>query len=371
MKILLCAATGHNPVNVLPLESEQINPDVIYVATTHSMSEQGQSLIAELKNSGKKAVELKVENEHSLQALIQQYESWLLLHQDDEIIVNLTGGTKPMSIAAYQVFSSYGFRCFYQNLNPNQIIWLDDESIISDIGNKISLERYLKSYQFDIVKKQQLKDIPQHYKAYAKLIYAELSKAGRYEDTCRLISKLNAHAAKPKISDLKNFALTHAEEAFITHLSLETGLFKLKAHTIEWDDEEDRAFIAGGWIEYLTADLIRGQNCRDISLSVEIAKGTQRAKAKTYQEIDVMAMQQQQLLIVECKTVNWKNVADASEAIYKLSALSDIGGLNTKAAFVSLYDLPEAAKTRAAEHHIQVIAGQASLLQLKQKLFSI
>ena len=93
-------------------------------------------------------------------------EVWLLQHQDDEIVVNLTGGTKLMSIAAYQIFSGYGFRCFYQNLNPNQLIWLDDESIISDIGTKISLERYLKSYQFDVVKKQKLNEVHQSYKKY-------------------------------------------------------------------------------------------------------------------------------------------------------------------------------------------------------------
>ncbi len=154
MKILLCAATHQNAVNVLPLELEQIQADVIYVAITHGMKDQGESLIIELKSSGKKVERLDIENEHSLQALSQQYEAWLLNHQYDEIIVNLTGGTKLMSIAAYQIFSGYGFRCFYQNLNPNQIVWLDDESIISDLGAKIGLERYLKSYRFEIIKKQ-------------------------------------------------------------------------------------------------------------------------------------------------------------------------------------------------------------------------
>ena len=166
MKILLCSATDHNPVNLLPLESVQINPDIIYVAVSTQKRQQGDNLIAELKAIGKKVEVLKIENEHSLQSLTQQYEQWLLQHQDDEIIVNLTGGTKLMSIAAYQIFSGYGFRCFYQNLNPNQLIWLDDESIISDIGTKISLERYLKSYQFDVVKKQKLNEVHQSYKKY-------------------------------------------------------------------------------------------------------------------------------------------------------------------------------------------------------------
>lgn len=371
MKILLCAATGHNPVNILPLESDHINPDMIYVAITESMQQQGSNLISEFKAIGKKAVPLKIEQEQSLQSLIQQYETWLLQHQDDEIIVNLTGGTKPMSIAAYQVFNGYGFRCFYQNLNPNQLVWLDDETTISDIGSKISLERYLKSYQFDVVKKQKLHEVDPNYKNYAQLLYTELCKAGRYQQTCQLISKINAHVAKPKLPDLNDFSLTYDDEALLTHLSYETHLFKLKGNSIEWQTEQDRAFIAGGWIEYLTASLLTNEKYRDISLSVEISKSTQRTKAKTFQELDVMAMQQQQLFIVECKTVNWKNATQASEPIYKLSALADIGGLNTKAVFVSLYDLPNAAKTRAAEHNIHVIAGQSAIIQLKQHLLLI
>ena len=375
MKILLCSATDHNPVNILPLESDHINPDLIYVAITERMQQQGENLIAEFKIIGKKALALKIENEQSLQALIQQYENWLLEHQDDEIIVNLTGGTKPMSIAGYQVFNGYGFRCFYQNLKPNQLVWLDDETTISDIGSKISLERYLKSYQFDVVKKQKLHEVDSNYKKYAQLLYTELCKAGRYQHTCQLISKLNAHASEKNLPDLKDFSLTHDDEAFLIHLSYETDLFKLRGNSIEWQTEQDRAFIAGGWIEYLTASLLSNDKYRDISLSVEIAKSTQRINAKTFQESDVMAMQQQQLLMVECKTINWRSSKNpstyASEAIYKLSALGDIGGLNTKAVFVSLYDLPDAAKTRAAEHNIHVIAGQSAILQLKQHLVSI
>ena len=370
MKILLCAATGQNPVNVLPLESEQICPDVIYVAVTQGMKEQGESLIAELKTIGKKVERLNISNEHSLQSLTEQYENWLLDHQDDEIIVNLTGGTKPMSIAAYQLFSSYGFRCFYQNLDPNQMVWLDDESIISNIGEKIGLERYLKSYHFEVIKKQKLAAVSKAHKKYANLLFNELCKVGRYTDVCNLISKLNAHAAKPKLADLKNFNLNHEEEAFLTHLSYETDLFKLKAQTIDWQSEDDRAIIAGGWLEVLTADLLRGHDFRDIHLSVEIAKSTQRVGAKTFQEIDVMAMQKQKLVMMECKTINWKNTADASEAIYKLSALSHIG-LNTKPIFVSLYDISADAKTRAAEHGIHVLAGQAAIMNLKNQLLSL
>ena len=126
--------------------------------------------------------------------------------------------------------------------------------------------------------------------------------------------------------------------------------------------------MSGGWLEIVVADALRGDEYRDIHLSVFFEKSTQRRGIATKQELDVMAMYQDKLLIVECKAKTWENATQASEAIYKLKALSGIGGLNTIPVFVSLKEVPNAAKTRAAEQGVKVIAGQADFLALTHKL---
>lgn len=359
MKILLCLASDHLPANILPLESPDIRPDVVYVAVTKGKKEKGLELIEQIKTMGIKTECLDVPNENSLHDMNTLFENWLLTHETDNIIVNITGGTKIMSLAAYQVFSGFGFRCFYQNHQPHQLVWLDDETIISNIGEKVKLDRYLAQYQFKVKTKIELAEVPQMYKKYAHIVFKELKK--NYDSTCRIISKLNAHTAKKPLpqDELKKFYFLPDEELFLQHLSSETQIFKLKGKSINTDNENDRQFVNGGWLEVLCADLMRTmENVRDISVSVAIYKSTQRAKASTNQELDVMAMLKQKLLIAECKTVNWKNTDDSSQAIYKLSALSDIGGLNTKATFISLYNISDATKTRAAEHNIHIICGK-------------
>ncbi|HNG11373.1 MAG TPA: DUF1887 family CARF protein, partial [Agitococcus sp.] len=104
-------------------------------------------------------------------------------------------------------------------------------------------------------------------------------------------------------------------------------------------------------------------NFRDICINVSFSKSTQRQGKVTFNELDVMALYGTNLLIAECKTINWDNNKDVSplESIYKLAALADIGGLNTQALFVSLYELPANAKTRAAENNIIVIDGKKLL----------
>jgi hypothetical protein len=359
MKILLCLAGEQLPANTLPLESPDIRPDVVYVAVTKGKKEKGLELIEQIKAMGIKTECLDVPNENSLHDMNLLFENWLLTHDTDNIIVNITGGNKIMSLAAYQVFNGFGFRCFYQTLQPNQLVWLDDESVISNVGEKIKLDRYLAQYQFKVKTKIELAEVPQTHKKYAHIVFKELKK--NYDSTCKIISKLNAHTAKKPLTpaELKRFSFLPEEELFLQHLSHETDIFKLKGKAITTDSENDRQLVNGGWLEVLCADLMRAmESVRDISVSVEIYKSTQRAKASTNQELDVMAMLKQKLLIAECKTVNWKNTDDSSQAIYKLSALSDIGGLNTKATFISLYNLSDATKTRAAEHSIHIICGK-------------
>jgi len=379
MKIVLCMATKQNPVNTLPLELPNIRPDLVCVAITGTMEEQGSELISQIQALGIRTERLDVPNENSLRALLQLFEDWLESRIDYEIYVNLTGGTKLMSLAAYQVFSSYGFRCFYQilknnqTLQSNQIIWLDDESVVSGIGEKISLERYLASYQFKITQRERVQEIPEVHIQYAEEIFKRLKT--NYESCSRTMTKLNGICAeKINASDRENFIknLTTDESGFIDHLAHETGLFTLFADKIEYANNDDsiRKLIAGGWLEVLTTIKIReATQTRDLSMNVSFEKSTKRVGTASRNELDVMAMVGAALYIVECKTVNWegRTPIKPEDSIYKLSALSDIGGLNTKSAFVSLVEISETAKTRAAENNIELICGK-SIIELPSRL---
>lgn len=355
-------ATGQNAVNINPLST--INPDKVVVAITEGMQQNGQALIDELKSSGKSVESLSINQENSLKTLHEQFSTWLEQHIDDEIIVNITGGTKPMSLAAYQVFSEWGFRCFYCDFTSSQLIWLDDESTVSGIGSKVSLERYLRTYQYHITQKTTLAQTPREHKEYAKILYEELCKAGRYDNTCTFVGKIHALTQQ---NPLSNIHFTQEEDVLLQHLEKQTGIFKFKQGQIICD-EDVRKMMSGGWLEIIVADALRGDEYRDIHLSVFFEKSTQRKNSSTKQELDVMAMYHDKLLIVECKAKKWDNATQASEAIYKLKALSDIGGLNTLPVFVSLREVPASAKTRAAEQDIKIISGQADFQGLKQKI---
>lgn len=368
MRILFCIATNHNPVNINPLL--EIKPDEVVVVITDDMQQKGQVLLDEIKSLQIVAKPLRVKNESSLQALNQQFSTWLEANIDHEIIVNITGGTKLMSLAAYQLFSSWESRCFYCDKDSNQLIWLDDESS-TNIGMQISLERYLAIYQYKIIQKSTLADIPREYKQYAKILYNELCKPGKYNEICEFIGKVHALTEKKQNDSRKYIRFSQNEDAFLQYLESETKIFEYKGKEIVCNNENIRKIMNGGWLEISVAAALYGGKYRDIHLGVSFEKGTQRRGKTTKQELDVMAMFHDKLLIVECKARKWERTAEASEAIYKLKALGDIGGLNTLPVFVSLRELSPDAKTRAAELGIHVITGQANFKALKAKLEDI
>lgn len=369
MKVLFCMASKQSAANLQPLQSAMIRPDLVLVGTTESFRQEGNHLLKEIKSTGLLAKQIDIIDETSIKQLSQQFEKIVEEYFDSEIIVNLTGGTKLMALAAFQIFAGYGYRCFYQEYSTGEIIWLDDETRISDHQQNMKLERYLKAYQFNIEKKQRLAEVPNHYLRYVELITEYLNK--NYEKNISFISKLNAHASEKKLAkeDLSKIKFDYEEEAFLEHLMQTTQIFKLKNNTLVFDHIEDQRFVAGAWFEVMAAQALNHvDKIRDLYLSVEISKSTQRSTAKTYQELDVMAMLLQKLILIECKTVNWEHKkTSASDAIYKLSALGQLGGLNTLACFISLYDLPPSAKPRAAENNVHVICGK-NILQMTQQL---
>ncbi|HNB19467.1 MAG TPA: DUF1887 family CARF protein, partial [Agitococcus sp.] len=143
-------------------------------------------------------------------------------------------------------------------------------------------------------------------------------------------------------------------------------IFSYTPKRLTFSSAESAKIVGGGWLDILVAETLRELtelNFRDISVNVSFSKSTQRKGKQTHNELDVMALYGTHLLIVECKTINWDSNKEASplESIYKLAALADIGGLNTHAVFISLYELPANAKTRAAENNIIVIDGKKLL----------
>lgn len=255
--------------------------------------------------------------------------------KDNKYIVNLTGGTKMMSLAVHDYFQELNTTFFYVPINENSYNNLSDGSW-TPIKYRATLKEYFALYGIK-------------YTCNNKLTYDK-------EHTKELFNKLK----------LRKFWLPNK----LIHAN-EDGV---------WKTPEDKRYYSGGWFEEYTYTRIKDQyrlRDEDIALSLKIFGS--KAKATNDNELDVAFVLNNALYVIECKVTMNGYKADASKTIetylYKLAAISNNYGLVVNPYLFTLHNLSQLSSgtrhnldKRCKILKIRGIIGQEELLKEKLEL---
>jgi len=218
------------------------------------------------------------------------------LSEEVEYLVNITGGTKPMSIVTLSVFSVFQHaKLFYIPIGEGtyrqvypRIAKADQEFSI-----RISLQEYFESYGLILLEKEnKLSKNYQIAKGLFDLIVANRGNA-------RLIPDIvNAH---------------------------------------QNNNPSDKSYYSGGWFE----EFIYWEIKKKLNLqNTEIAYNVKLRNQKSKNEYDVVFIWNDSIYIVECKVFNEPHLREKVEkGLYKLGALDDDFGLKAHAVFVTTADI--------------------------------
>ena len=298
----------------------------------------------------------------------------LLVHEETAvaaraIALNATGGTKPMSIAAYEAFRANDLPIFYVHPELDRLIWMHPrERPPQALANRLKLDAFLLAHGARVAgalagalpeARRALTDwLVTHGPCLARALSTLNWLAAKAADTLRSPVLEAGQRRDPVLDDLiGRFA--------------ETGLLTVQAGALHFADEAARFYVNGGWLEEhvyaVFRELRREQpNIQDLARSVEIVREDTRGGA-VRNEIDVACLAENRLYLVECKTRVWGRGAPAAadpagpgaEALYKLDTLADLlGGLQARAMLASYLDLPAPVRRRAADLRIRVCAGE-------------
>jgi len=241
-------------------------------------------------------------------------------HPTGNWIVNLTGGTKPMSIVAYELFRALGARLIYIDIaKPRQILYVNTGET-ETISYSLSIEEFLLGYGF-----RYQKPIEQVRAAerYAKDWFACAARMARMPPSKSLL----------KIGDRKRW--NHGRESGLTLQAGELNIadpvlretiretFNLRVESSSLTGPVNSyavRFLTGGWLEvFLWGLLDRYQNkleIWDVRLGVvPVAEGS-----NTGNDFDVAFMRDYALHMIECKTGSQKHDRDV-DALYKIEAV--------------------------------------------------
>jgi hypothetical protein len=357
--------------NLVPLLDESNRPKGVVMVVSPQMEVQAQWLTPVIRRKGLLVERIDVPDAFDYFQMENAILEWLSAHADQQVALNVTGGTKPMAMAAQSAFLMAGKPVFYVSDGSDQILWLSEKMTTrARIPEKIKIPEYLEihGYSSPSIGKP---SVPSALRDLAQALAANARVWGGALGALNFL----AHGAKNKLktNSVPSHILSDEKFQQVTELFASNDLLRWSAGCITFPSESARQFVNGGWLEFHTykilADLAPKLGFVDYGTNVVV----QAKNGETKNEIDAAFMHGNHLHIIECKTANLTQISESGETkvtdvLYKLDSLLRIGGKRTYGMLIdfrgglSSYDLG-----RAAHLNIEIVSAQ-TLPRLEERI---
>ncbi len=279
-----------------------------------------------------------------------------------KIIANITGGTKLMSLAVYEVCKSFAYaEIYYQPIDKSlQKIYPDYAEY--DISELLTLYEYMTAHGVQYTADNYC---VKEY-SYNQHVYELLIKNNR--ELIKLLVELqNTPYFKNTFKKKKSINITAVEEDRLQTQQgkkIDKDAFCALLDVAGFDKtalkRRELAYLTGGWFEEYVYQKIKAQHGiqeQNIALNVEIEKGSDK------NELDVVWLDaKNQLNVIECKSfLEGIENKVLNDALYKLQAIMKSKfGLRTASYLYTKSSLSEkrSALHRAEEFGIKIVCGE-------------
>ncbi|WP_022947122.1 Card1-like endonuclease domain-containing protein [Methylohalobius crimeensis] len=350
--------------NITPALDPAVRPEKVTLVVSGHMQTQAHRLTRVLKEGAGVAVEeWPVADAWDVKHLLDRFLE-LLEHAEQAPVLNATGGTKPMSIAAVEVFRAYERPIFYVHPHTDELFWLYPHDFPKhQLADRIKLPHFLLAYGAEIEARGGVQ-VPPARRALADHLIRNIE---HYGQAIRTLNWYAASAGDTLVSPI----LTPGHRRWPALQELLEGFeqvdaLRLEKERIVFPDEEARAFVNGGWLEWHVFHQVQMLR-KDLPLIQDVAQGVRVVRStrggEVENELDVAFLANNRFYLMECKTRHFRvagnHRAAGAEALYKLDTLKDLlGGLHGQGMLVSYLPLKAADHHRAAELGIRVCQGR-------------
>lgn len=352
--------------NLTPVLDEAIKPQKVIMLVSPDMRERAKALENIFKPRGINVEQYPIDDPWDAGKISDCILDILGQTSDGELALNVTGGTKLMSIAAYEAFRSMDAPIYYVHPEQDQLLWLSPKQPPHELADRLKLKEYLMAYGATQVDTPTPHGVKPEIRALTETL---LTGINRYANELGTLNYLAYMADNPSLSvDIENGPQSKPLLWELLELFESTGLCRIDGHRLRFSDADARFIVNGGWLELhtygLCLNLKKALNIQDIACNISIQRQPV-GKTPVKNEIDVGLIKANRLHLIECKTKQFEKSADV---LYKLDSLRDlIGGLQAKALLVSFNDPGKATRARARDLNIAVCC-KTDLKHLQQHL---
>jgi hypothetical protein len=372
----ICLLSEQPIPNLAPLLTAHIRADnALFVVSPQQLTAL-EHMKTVLGPRGIRVEALEIADAMDYPSVLEALESTLAQRKGngEQLLINATGGTKPMSIAAHMAGFNADIPVFY--VENDRVHWLDDqgeERETFDIEERLKLKEYLAAYGFNL-EGRKITPVPvDQFKLFQEVLTIPSFFAQ--------IKTLNYIAWQAAESGTLTTPLSVAQknnqglQALLDKMR-DTGLIELGGHEVRFTSPDSRDLCNGLWLEefcYREAEKLKGMlggKLQDLGRSLAI-RGRGKGREPVDNELDIALLHDNRFYLVECKTrhFNDKGDPDVEEALYKLATLRrNVGGLYGKGLLVSAYPVADKHKRRAAALDIAICDGAADVASFRSYL---
>jgi hypothetical protein len=252
-----------------------------------------------------------------------------IVSDDHHYLVNLTGGTKIMSLAVSDFFKNMDCELFYvPGMNNSYYrLFTENREPVFSFKSNITLEEYVLAYGFTIVNKGKLFTSNEQTHKIFKYFLNNYNKIIDYEP----LNLIRERRGK----SLQNIDANSEIHGFLNRIGYSTQNQNML-------NKKETKYLTGDWFEDYVYNLVKKcYNLKDEEIGVgwQLQKGSNN----TPNEFDILFIKDKKLNIIECKTSIFSSTVDnkniITDTIYKVDALRNNLGLFAKTNIFTLSDL--------------------------------
>ena len=362
-EVHFCLVSGQATPNLAPILAAEFRPIKVVLYASKEMKKQTENLASVLKKHQIPFEILNAVDAYDMALIQSQIIEYLDTNKYSSIALNVTGGTKPMAIAAQEAFRMDDKPVFYVNSETNAISFLDQNIPSLHVISKIRLPDYLESYGFDVVG-----DLVRTNTQTEKRRFLTTELIARISAFSTAIGTLNYYAnlTERSLSCEVQMRTDDPNWDQVIYMFEKAGMLTLRDKTLTFTDEASRAYVNGGWLEEHTFSVLQDLPVQDKAINLRVMNSNGSGHAEN--EMDIAFLAKNRLHLIECKAKIFKQGDNAgADALYKLDSLTALGGINTKAMLLCYRKLRNADKQRAKDLKIKTLEGE-QLKNLRNEL---
>lgn len=316
--------------NYLFIKEMYIHGDNLMFIASEKFSERIQWIVQTLRNTNVlkddsiiEEVVFPREDEERWENMKQRLLAAIPSSDERHYLVNLTGGTKYMSLLVQHVFEQYSSSFAYIPYPKNDIL-IPSENEPRKLETRVSIREYLSNYNVEYTEKDLVKECPYTDYFFDRFVHGRLD--------FNIINLLRNYRDRKKC-DVDALEKGNGQHPAVVGLGkfLQDILFPIETEGVL--TRQEVGYLTGGWFEEYMFNHIKSEiHPQDIALNVTI----KRTEGHNQNELDVVFTLGNKLFVIECKT-GIDNESMFNGTVYKATAVKNVVlGLSANTFIVSL-----------------------------------